>query len=112
MNRSGSNNQIGTANNTDNNNINHNINNNNNKISENHANASSKNSQSSPKSAAAQAANNSTAASPLLTNTMVATNESIKLIAESIGISNLSDEAARDLASDLTFIVKSILIVN
>ena len=45
-------------------------------------------------------------------NTMVATNESIKIIAESIGISNLSDEASRDLASDLTFIAKLIILVN
>lgn len=45
----------------------------------------------------------------LTSNVSVATNESIKIIAESIGISNLSDEACRDLASDLTFVVKSIL---
>ena len=45
-------------------------------------------------------------------NSTVATNESIKIIAESIGISNLSDEASRDLASDLTFIVKLIILVN
>jgi len=43
-------------------------------------------------------------------NSTVATNESIKIIAESIGISNLSDEASRDLASDLTFIVKLIIL--
>lgn len=48
----------------------------------------------------------------LTSNVSVATNESIKIIAESIGISNLSDEACRDLASDLTFVVKSILNVN
>ncbi len=37
---------------------------------------------------------------------------SLKLIAESIGIFNLADEACRDLASDLTFTLKSILIVS
>jgi hypothetical protein len=37
---------------------------------------------------------------------------SIKHIAESTGISNLSDEACRELASDLTFTLKSLLLVN
>jgi hypothetical protein len=50
--------------------------------------------------------------SSLTNNVVVATNESIKLIAESIGISNLSEEACRDLASDLTFVIKSILNVS
>lgn len=50
--------------------------------------------------------------SNLTNNVVVATNESIKLIAESIGISNLSEEACRDLASDLTFVIKSILNVS
>jgi len=43
---------------------------------------------------------------------VVATNESIKLIAESIGVTNLNEEATRELASDLTFIVKSIIAVK
>jgi hypothetical protein len=43
-------------------------------------------------------------------NLLVTTNESIKLIGESIGISNLSDEACREIASDLTFTIKSILL--
>lgn len=51
-----------------------------------------------------------TVSSTLLNNPMVATNESIKLIAESIGVSNLNEEATRELASDLSFIVKSILV--
>jgi hypothetical protein len=45
----------------------------------------------------------------LTNNVPVATHDSIKFIAESIGITNLSEEACRDLASDLTFVVKSIL---
>jgi hypothetical protein len=36
----------------------------------------------------------------------------IKHIGESIGISNLSDEACRELASDITFTLKSLLLVN
>jgi histone H3/H4 len=42
-------------------------------------------------------------------NPPVASSDSIRLIGESIGISNLSEEACRDLASDLTFTIKSIL---
>ena len=49
--------------------------------------------------------------SALLNNPMVATTESIKLIADSVGIANLNEEAVRELSSDLTFIVKSILTV-
>ena len=41
-----------------------------------------------------------------------ATFESIKSIAESIGLSNLSEEACREVISDLTFNIKSILQVN
>jgi hypothetical protein len=37
---------------------------------------------------------------------------SIKNIAETIGISNLTDEASRDLASDLMFSLRSIIIVS
>lgn len=44
-------------------------------------------------------------------NNLVATNDSIKLMAESIGITNLSDEACREVISDLTFTLKSIIIV-
>ncbi|CAF0770535.1 unnamed protein product [Brachionus calyciflorus] len=43
-------------------------------------------------------------------NVLCATNDSIKLIAESIGINNLSEEACRELANDLTFTVKSLLL--
>ena len=43
-------------------------------------------------------------------NLLVATNESIKLVGESVGISNLTDEACRELASDLTFTIKSMLL--
>lgn len=53
--------------------------------------------------------NNQTAGS--LPNTMVTTTESIKCIAESIGVSNINEEASKELALDLTFIVKSILVV-
>ncbi len=53
-----------------------------------------------------------TVSTALQANPMVATNESIKLIAESIGVTNLNEEATRELASDLTFIVKSIIAVN
>jgi hypothetical protein len=42
-------------------------------------------------------------------NPQAATNESIKSIAESVGIGNLSDEACRDLVSDLSFTIKLIL---
>ena len=45
-------------------------------------------------------------------NLIAATNESIKSIAETIGIANLSEEACRELAADLTFTIKSILIVK
>lgn len=40
-----------------------------------------------------------------------ATNESIKTIAESVGVGNLTDEACRDLVSDLSFTIKLILYV-
>lgn len=45
-------------------------------------------------------------------NVIAAGNDSIKLMAESIGINNLSEEASRELANDLTFVIKSILLVN
>lgn len=45
-------------------------------------------------------------------NVLAASNDSIKLMAESIGINNLSEEAGRELASDLSFVIKSILLVN
>lgn len=45
-------------------------------------------------------------------NILVASNDSIKLMAESIGINNLSEEACRELANDLSFVIKSILLVN
>ncbi len=38
-------------------------------------------------------------------------NESLKMMAESIGISNLGDDACRELAIDLAFTLKSILTV-
>ncbi len=50
-----------------------------------------------------------TSSTVVLNNSVVATNETIKVVAESIGITNLNEESARELASDLTFIVKSIL---
>ncbi len=53
-----------------------------------------------------------TVSTALQANPVVATNESIKLIAESIGVTNLNEEATRELASDLTFIVKSIIAVK
>lgn len=53
-----------------------------------------------------------TNSSVILNNSMVATNETIKIVSESIGITNLNEESARELASDLTFIVKSILTVG
>lgn len=42
-------------------------------------------------------------------STNAATVESIKSIAESIGLSNLSEEACREVVSDLTFTIKSML---
>jgi hypothetical protein len=45
-------------------------------------------------------------------STNAATVESIKSIAESIGLSNLSEEACREVVSDLTFTIKSILQVQ
>jgi hypothetical protein len=45
-------------------------------------------------------------------STNASTVESIKSIAESIGISNLSEEACREVVSDLTFTIKSILQVK
>ena len=44
-------------------------------------------------------------------NVIATSTDSIKLIAESIGIGNLTEEASRDLALDLTFTIKSILAV-
>lgn len=41
----------------------------------------------------------------------VTSNESLKIIAETIGVNNLSDEACRELASDLSFTIKSLIIV-
>jgi hypothetical protein len=38
-------------------------------------------------------------------------NDSIKMMAESIGITNLGDDACRELSIDLTFTLKSILMV-
>lgn len=40
----------------------------------------------------------------------VATNESIKLVAESVGISNLNEDACKEVVNDLTFTIKSILL--
>jgi hypothetical protein len=45
-------------------------------------------------------------------STNAATVESIKSIAESIGLSNLSEEACREVVSDLTFTIKSMLQVQ
>lgn len=42
---------------------------------------------------------------------MAASVDSIKLMAESIGIANLNDEAVKEIISDLTFTLKSILLV-
>jgi hypothetical protein len=39
-------------------------------------------------------------------------NDSLKMMAESIGITNLGDEACRELAIDLAFTLKSILMVH
>ena len=39
----------------------------------------------------------------------VLSSDSIKMIAESIGISNLNEEACRDLINDLNFTVKNLL---
>ena len=52
---------------------------------------------------------NSTALS--LSNTLMS-NDSFKLIAESIGITNLGEDACKELAMDLAFTLKSILIVS
>jgi len=38
--------------------------------------------------------------------------ESIKVIAESIGVGNLPDEAAKELAEDVTYRLKDIIQVN
>lgn len=59
-----------------------------------------------------QTNNGSTGADGSVSNLAVSTHESIKLMAESIGISNLSDEACREIVNDLTFTVKSIIIVS
>lgn len=53
--------------------------------------------------------NSSSSSSPSSSIVNASTVESIRSIAESIGISNLSDEASRDVVSDLTFTIKSIL---
>ena len=45
-------------------------------------------------------------------STNAATVESIKYVAESIGLTNLSEEACREVISDLTFTIKSILQVE
>lgn len=71
------------------------------KLNENQTTDGKQNVQSSPSSG--------TNKQSLLNNPMVATTESIKIIAESVGVGNLNEEAARELSSDLTFIVKSIL---
>lgn len=55
---------------------------------------------------------NAASQSNLLTNLAVTTSESVKLIAETIGINNLNDEAAKEVVNDLTFTLKSILLVN
>jgi hypothetical protein len=39
------------------------------------------------------------------------TNESLKLVAESIGITNLGDDACKELAIDFAFTLKAILLV-
>lgn len=54
-------------------------------------------------------ASSSAASKNAATATTAASVDSIRSIAESIGISNLSDEACRDLVQDLTFTVKSLL---
>lgn len=45
-------------------------------------------------------------------NLPAATAESVKLMAESIGIGNLNDEAAKEIVTDLTFTIKSIILVK
>lgn len=45
-------------------------------------------------------------------NQPAATIESIKVMAETIGISNLNDEAAKEVVNDLTFTLKSIILVT
>jgi hypothetical protein len=45
-------------------------------------------------------------------STLVASVDSIRIIGESIGVTNISEEACRELTSDLTFTVKSIINVN
>ena len=39
-------------------------------------------------------------------------NESVKLIAESVGIANLSEEGCREMASNLTFTINSLFLVS
>ena len=58
----------------------------------------------------ANSSNPSTSSTSHSTNLLVTTNESIKLIAESIGISNVTDEGCREISNDLTFTIKSILL--
>lgn len=65
--------------------------------------------QSQQQQAAAAAA--AAVAASLLINQAVSTHETIKQVAESIGISNLADDGAKEILSDLTFTVKMILLV-
>lgn len=50
--------------------------------------------------------------SQLTSNLPVATIESVKLMAESIGIANLNDDAAKEVINDLSFTLKFILLVK
>ena len=73
-------------------------------------NNSSSNTNQSASSTTGQSSSTTSSAPTNSSNLLVATNESIKLVAESVGISNLTDEACRELASDLTFTIKSMLL--
>ena len=47
-----------------------------------------------------------------VSHVLATSSESIRLVAESVGINNLTEESCRELASDLTFTLRSILTVR
>lgn len=62
-------------------------------------------------SSAGHNSSNVTATSLPSSNQAAASVESIKLMAESIGIANLNDEATKEVINELTFTIKSIILV-
>lgn len=58
------------------------------------------------------ASTSANSSSTLASNLPVASVEAIKIMAESIGISNLNEEGAKEIVNDLSFTLKFIILVR